>query len=392
MQAVRDDTSTMDFIVMTINVVVCQATNAPENRVALVPSSVASLRRLGLCIQLQQHAGDNAGYPDNCYTDVSFFAASQRTATLAQADIIVTLHMPSTAEINHYKKGALLVGLLTPERCVDVIPALTTAHVTSFALEWLPRITRAQSMDVLSSQATAAGYKAALLAAQLSTRFFPMLTTAAGTIKPAIVLVVGAGVAGLQAIATAKRLGAIVYAYDVRSHVREQVASLGAQMIDTGICAEGSGGYARILSSEEQQQQQAVLAEYVAKSNVIITTAAVPGRAAPRIITQTMLDTMQAGSVIVDLAAETGGNCVLTEADKTIVYRGVTICGPLNLASQLAQHASDMYSRNVCQFMQLLYADGQLTCDWQDPILAETQVTHAGQVSSKMDRLITGNT
>ena len=362
---------------MAIKLVVSRATQPNERRVALVPKIVAMLQGLGVEIFMQHDAGRMAGYPDASYSNVHWFSEAEEAGHLAQADIIFTLHMPNEQQIAAYSAGAILLGLLAPEQHSDAVEALQAAQVTSFAMEKLPRISRAQSMDVLSSQASAAGYQAVLLAAQISPRFFPMLTTAAGTMKPAMVLVIGAGVAGLQAIATAKRLGAIVHAYDVRSSVKEQIESLGAQMVDTGVSAEGSGGYARALTEQEQQQQQDVLASYVAKADVVITTAAIPGRAAPRIVSRAMVEAMQAGSVLVDLAAETGGNCELTQVGETIQQGEVTIVGPVNVPSQLAQHASDMYSRNLYQLTQLLINDGKLQLDWQDEILAATAITRA---------------
>jgi len=262
------------------------------------------------------------------------------------------------------------------------VPALVGAGLTGFSLEKLPRTTRAQAMDVLSSQAGMAGYKAVLIAAQLAPRYFPMLTTAAGTIRPSKVLIVGAGVAGLQAIATARRLGAQVEGFDVRPETREQIESLGGKFLDLGVSAAGEGGYARELTADERAEQQKRLAEHLKTVDVIVTTAAVPGRPAPRIITAAMVSGMKPGSVIVDLAAETGGNCELTRPGETIDSDGVTIAGPLNLASQGALHASEMYARNVFNFLALSLKDGQLTLDWNDELIARTCLAHAGEAKA----------
>ena len=259
--------------------------------------------------------------------------------------------------------------------------------ILGFPLERLPRTTRAQAMDVLSSQAGMAGYKAVLMAAQLAPRFFPMLTTAAGTIRPSKVLVVGAGVAGLQAIATARRLGAQVEGFDVRPETKEQIQSLGAKYVELGVSAAGAGGYARELTAEERAQQQAALAEHIKGVDVIVTTAAVPGRKAPRIITKAMVEGMKPGSVIVDIAAETGGNCELTEAGKTIVTpNGVTIIGPVNLAASAPIHASELYAKNLYNFLELSLKDGALNLDWKDELIARTCVTHAGEIKHEATR------
>ena len=278
------------------------------------------------------------------------------------------------------KPGAILVGLLAPQADPDRVDALCASKVSAFSLERLPRTTRAQAMDVLSSQAGMAGYKAVLIAAQLAPRFFPMLTTAAGTIRPSKVLIVGAGVAGLQAIATARRLGAQVEGFDVRPETREQIESLGGKFLDLGVSAKGEGGYARELTADERAEQQRRLAEHIKSVDVIVTTAAVPGRPAPKIITADMVSGMKAGSVIVDLAAETGGNCELTQPGANIEVGGVLVAGPLNLASMGALHASEMYARNVFNFLSLMLdKQGQLTLDWNDELIAKTCLAHAGE-------------
>ena len=275
-------------------------------------------------------------------------------------------------EITRMKPGAVLVGSLQPQADAARGEAIVDRGIIAFPLEKLPRTTRAQAMDVLSSQAGMAGYKSVLIAAQLAPRFFPMLTTAAGTIRPSKVLIIGAGVAGLQAIATARRLGAQVEGFDVRPETREQIQSLGAKFLDLGVSAAGEGGYARALTDEERAEQQRRLGEHLKNIDVIVCTAAVPGRPAPKIITEAMVAGMKPGSVIVDLAAETGGNCELTSPGDTIGTGGVTIAGPLNLASMGAQHASEMYARNVYNFVSLLLKDGALAFDWNDELLAKT--------------------
>jgi len=291
---------------------------------------------------------------------------------LADADIVLCVQPPSPQRLQRLKSGTHLVGILQPDSDPDRGQALRDRGVVAFPLERLPRTTRAQAMDVLSSQAGMAGYKVVLIAAQLAPRFFPMLTTAAGTIRPSKVLVVGAGVAGLQAIATARRLGAQVEGFDVRPETREQIESLGGRFLDLGVSAAGEGGYARALSEEERAEQQRRLGEHLKGIDVVVCTAAVPGRPAPKIISAAMAAGMKPGSVIVDLAAETGGNCELTRPGETVAVGGVTVAGPLNLASEGAMHASEMYARNVLNFVGLLMKDGELALDWNDELLAKT--------------------
>lgn len=345
-----------------------------EQRVALVPALVHDLVHSGHSVLLEKQAGASADYPDADYQGVTFYDDAH--ALYQAADIILKVQPPTLQEIAQYNSGTILIGLLSPHRYPDRIDALRDAGITSFAMEYIPRISRAQSMDALSSQASIAGYKAVLIAANASKRFFPMLTTAAGTIRPIHVLVIGAGVAGLQAIATARRLGAIVSAYDIRSATREQVASLGAKMVDSGVQADAAGGYARELTAEEQQRQQAALHDAVAKADVVITTALIPGKPAPKIVTRAMVEAMSAGSIIVDIAAEAGGNCELTVADQVVQHQGVTIHGPVNLPSMLARDASNMYAKNLVNFLKLLVKDGALAIDWQDPIIAQSVITN----------------
>jgi NAD(P) transhydrogenase subunit alpha len=355
------------------------AESAPgEKRAALTPETCKKLLASQARVVIERGAGEPAGFPDAAYAGAEISA--DRGATLAGADVLVCVQPPSNDELGHLKAGALLVGLLAPQSDAGRVPALQLARTTAFSLERLPRTTRAQAMDVLSSQAGMAGYKAVLIAAQLAPRFFPMLTTAAGTIRPSKVLIVGAGVAGLQAIATARRLGAQVEGFDVRPETREQIESLGAKFLDLGVSAAGEGGYARQLTDDERAEQQRRLSEHLKSVDVVVTTAAIPGRPAPKIITAAMVAGMKPGSVVVDLAAETGGNCEATRPGETIAIGGVTVAGPLNLASMGALHASEMYARNVYNFLGLMLGkDGELKLDWDDELLAKTCLTRDGQ-------------
>jgi len=278
------------------------------------------------------------------------------------------------------KEGSILIGYLDPHSDLERFNKLKQKNISAFSVELIPRISRAQAMDALSSQASIAGYKAVLLASNLLGKFFPMLTTAAGTIRPSKVLVIGAGVAGLQAIATARRLGAVVEGYDVRTAVKEQVESLGAKFVDIEIKAEGSGGYARELTEEERQQQQDILAKHVAGADVVVSTAAIPGRPSPRIISTAMVEGMRAGSVIVDLAAEGGGNCELTKIDETVLHNGVKVYGPVNVPSLVGNHASELYSKNLLNFLQLLIQDGAININLEDEILRDSLITHDGKI------------
>jgi NAD(P) transhydrogenase subunit alpha len=298
---------------------------------------------------------------------------------------------PSLDEIAALKEGAVVIAHLQPHLALERTKALRDRRITAFAMELLPRTTRAQAMDVLSSQAAVAGYKAVLIAAEAAPKFFPMLTTAAGTIRPSKVLVVGAGVAGLQAIATARRLGAQVEGFDVRPETKEQIESLGAKFLDLGVSAAGSGGYARELTAEEREQQQRALAEQLKAFDVVVTTAAVPGRKAPRIISAAMVAGMKPGAVIVDIAAETGGNVEGTEAGRTVVTgNGVSIIGTTNLPSSAPVHASEMYARNLYNFLELSLKDGALTLDWNDELIAKTCLTHAGEIRHEPTRALVG--
>lgn len=353
-----------------------------EARVALTPATAAEFIQLGCHVTLENKAGILANFADSEFSNIQF--ESDAKNLYQNADLILKVEPPSPDEIRYFKKGSVLVSFLYPQRNPRSVEALIEQKITSFALERLPRISRAQNMDALSSQATVSGYKAALLAATQQQRFFPMLTTAAGTIRPAQVLVIGAGVAGLQAIATAKRLGAIVYAYDIRPAAREQVESLGGKMIDIGVSAEGQGGYARELSEEEKAMQQKALFSAVEKAEAVICTALIPGKPAPKIISKEMVNAMKPGSVIVDIAAEMGGNCELTEAGKIVEHQQVTIVGTTNLPSLMAHDASIMFAKNVLNFSKLIIKEGKLNLDWKDQILADSVVTQDGKMGEKI--------
>jgi H+-translocating NAD(P) transhydrogenase subunit alpha len=353
-----------------------------ERRVALVPEVVGRLAKAHHEVRVESGAGEPARYPDSDYAAAGATVVTDRSALYGGAQVVLRLQAPTAAEVGPLAAGTIVIGLLNPARNLDGVARLRDGKLTSFALELLPRITRAQSMDVLSSQATVAGYRAALIGAELSPKFFPMLTTAAGTIRPARVLVLGAGVAGLMAIATAKRLGAIVEAYDVRRAAGEQVRSLGAKFLELAINAEGSGGYARVLTDAEKAQEREMLAKAVGEADVVITTAAIPGRRAPTLVRTEMVGRMHDGAVIVDLAAETGGNCELTKVGETVEVGGVTIAGPLNLPSQLPYHASQMYARNLESFVHLLVdPQGGLVTEYTDEILVASLLTRAGAVA-----------
>jgi NAD(P) transhydrogenase subunit alpha len=362
---------------MTITVSALRETAAAERRVAITPEVAKKLQGKGLRVLLEQGAGAAAGFPDGAYAGVDFAAAAE---VLAQADLLACVLPPDDAVYAQLRAGSVVVGQLRPYGATARLAQLGQHKLTAFALELLPRTTRAQAMDVLSSQAAVAGYRAMLIAAEASPKFFPMLTTAAGTIRPSRVLVIGAGVAGLQAIATARRLGAQIEGYDVRAETREQVESLGAKFLDLGISAAGSGGYARELSVEERAAQQAALAEHLKAIDVVVTTAAVPGRPAPKLLTAAMVAGMKPGAVIVDLAAEGGGNCELTRPGERVQHGGVSILGPLNVPAGAPLHASEMIARNIANFVELLLREGKLQPDFSDELVAKTCLAHAGEL------------
>jgi NAD(P) transhydrogenase subunit alpha len=366
---------------MSLTVAVLKEQAKGERRVALDPLSANKLASRGYQILIEKGAGEAAGFSDAQYADCVVLDDAESILTMC--DVLLWVQAPAPQLLESLPEGRLCMGMVFAHRHADVVDTLEKHKLTCLAMELVPRISRAQSMDVLSSQATVAGYKAVLRAATLAPRLFPMLTTAAGTLRPASVVIIGAGVAGLQAIATARRLGARVEAYDIRAAAREQVESLGAKMIDTGVSAEGEGGYARELTDEEKQQQADKLAEHLAKADAVISTAAIPGRPAPKIITEAMVELMAPGSVIVDLAAESGGNCVLTDPGHTVVRNGVIVDGPLDLASEAAIHASEMYARNLINLLDLMIKEDSIQVDREDEVVNGTLLTYQGEVVHK---------
>ncbi len=359
-----------------------------ERRVAMVPGALSVLAKSGVEFLMETGAGRNAGYPDEEYTQKGVRLAS-RQEVLSAAEVVLQVRSPGAnpetgaADLAMFRRGQTVIGFGEPLTAIDAAGALAERGVTFLAMELMPRITRAQSMDALSSMATISGYKAVLLAADSLARMFPMLMTAAGTVAPARVLVIGAGVAGLQAIATARRLGAVVSGYDIRPAVKEQVESLGARFVVLEIenaTAEDKGGYAKAMGEEFYRRQRELLAAVLAEQHVVITTAAVPGKKAPILITRDMVSHMAPGSLIVDIAAERGGNCELTQPGQAVEERGVRILGPLNLPSTIPYHASQMYAKNIATFLKHLIQGGRLTLDRDDEIVRETLVTQAGEV------------
>lgn len=354
-----------------------------EHRIALAPDVAKKLNATGVKLFMQKGAAESSRFKDEDFENVNIV---ENAADLYKgADVIFKVQPPTVDEVKLMNDGAVVVSFMAPHNNAEMMKAMNEKNITSLAMELIPRITRAQSMDALSSQASIAGYMGVLMAAQLASVFFPMLTTAAGTIRPAKVLIIGVGVAGLQAIATAKRLGAIVEAYDVRSATKEQVESLGGKFIDTGVSADGEGGYARELSDDEKQQQQDVLDKHIAMADVIISTAAIPGRPSPKIISRDVVAKMKTGSVIVDLASEGGGNCELTKPGETVDYEGrVTIHGPLNVAGELPVNASGMYAKNLFNLISpFINEEGELNLDWEDEVLAGCVLTHDGEIKSE---------
>jgi len=373
----------MSFMPVTVGVI--RETVPGETRVAVVPEVARKLRKAGARLVVESGAANRARFADADFGEVEFLP--QAADVLAAADVLLHVQPPSLADAGALRPGSIVIGYLQPYRQQDLIRLFCERKITSFAMELVPRISRAQSMDALSSQAAVAGYKAVLLGAAALDKFLPMLTTAAGTIRPSKALIMGAGVAGLQAIATARRLGAVVEAFDVRAATREQVESLGAKFVDTGVTADGVGGYARELTAEERAKQQAVVNDRVALADLVVTTAAVPGRPAPRLIDRATVERMKPGAVIVDLGAESGGNCELTRAGETVEHQGVTIIGAVNLAATVARDASEMYARNLYNFLQpAIKADGELAIDWQDEVFAGAVLTHDGTIRHEPTR------
>ncbi len=361
-------------------VAVPKESSAGEARVALTPDAAKRLAAKGITVRVECGAGEAASHADEQYREAGCEMVDDRAQLLA-ADIVLTVGAP--AEDDPLEEGSVLVGVFQPLTDHATVRSLARRNVTSFSLDLLPRIARAQSMDVLSSMSTVAGYKAVLLAATSLGKFFPMLVTAAGTIAPAKTLILGAGVAGLQAIATARRLGAVVEAFDVRPAVKEQVESLGAKFLETesqDLSAEGEGGYAKAMSEEQHKRELELLHKHVRDADIVITTALIPGKPAPVLITAEMVRDMRPGSVIVDLAAEMGGNCALTEKDREVVKHGVVIIGKTNLAATMPVHASQMYARNLSTFLALLIDDGNVKLDFEDEIIQGSCITHEGKI------------
>ena len=369
-----------------MRVAVLKETRSAENRVALVPLGVKSLVKRGLTVTVQTGAGETSGVSDLMYRDAGAEIAASARETLEDAKLILVVNPPSSNELAHLSEGSILVGFLDPLSDPDLVSRLVELKVTGISMELVPRITRAQSMDALSSQATVAGYKAVLLAANHLPKFLPMFTTAAGTIRPAKALILGAGVAGLQAIATARRLGAIVEAFDVRPAVKEQVESLGASFLESEeeVTAEGEGGYAKELTEDQHSKELELIGSALIDTDIVITTAQIPGRKAPVLITEDMVKTMKYGSVIVDLAAESGGNCELSEAGETVLAHGVQILGPSNLPTSIPVHSSQMYSKNIVTLIsEFISDDGQIQLDFENDVVGPSTVTHGGEVQNE---------
>lgn len=359
-----------------------------ERRVALVPDVVARLVKKGVEVLVGQGAGEGSFFADDAYTAVGARIVSEPASLWGEADLILKVAPPKESEISMMREGSALVGFLNPLGQPEIAQKLADKGVTAFSMELIPRTSRAQSMDVLSSQAGVAGYKATLIAAAAAPKFFPMLTTAAGTIRPAKVFVMGAGVAGLQAIATARRLGAVVEAFDIRPAVKEEVQSLGAKFVEVKLEEDtvADGGYAKEISEASKKRTQELVSDTVGAADVVITTAQVPGRKAPLLVTEEMVAKMKPGAVIVDLAAEQGGNCALTQASKDVVHNGVTIIGPMNLPASMPVHASQMYAKNISTFVQLMLEDSEFKINFEDDIIDATCVTYGGEIRSERVR------
>ncbi len=364
---------------MPIKIAVLKETRPGEHRVALVPAVAERMIRLGTEISMQSGAGDAARLPDSMFKDVSIVADLR--ALVKDADIVLAVQPPPVEAVEAMREGTILISFIYAASNPSLVKLLCERKMTCFAMERVPRISRAQAMDALSSQAALSGYYAALIGATHLARIFPRMTTAVGTLRPATVLVMGLGVAGLQALATAHRLGAVVEGYDVRPETKEEAASVGAKFVDTGVDARGEGGYARELTDDEKKKVASVVTAHIQQADVVITTAAVPGRAAPRLISKAQVEGMKAGSVIVDLAADSGGNCELTKPGETIQVGQVMITGPLDVPSMLGEHASELYAKNLLNFLQLLIRDGELKPDWSDEVVARTALTRAGAMT-----------
>jgi NAD(P) transhydrogenase subunit alpha len=366
---------------MPVKIAVLKETRTAERRVAMVPAVVDKLAKLGAQLHLQSGAGVAVKLADAAYKNVQLH--SDPIEMVRDADIVVSVQPPDLSVAQAMKAGAILISFVYAHKEPELTRLLRDRKITTFAMELVPRITRAQAMDALSSQAALAGYYAVLLGATSIARMLPMMTTAVGSLKPAIALVMGLGVAGLQALATAKRLGARTEGYDVRPETKEQAESLGARFVDTGVDARGAGGYARELTQEEKDKVAAVITKHIQQADIVVTTAAIPGRPSPKLISKAQVEGMKAGSVIVDLAAEGGGNCELTKPGETVQVGQVTIVAPLNVPSLLGEHASELYAKNQLNLLELFVKDGALKLDWSDEVLAKTVLTHGGEIKNE---------
>ena len=363
---------------MPVKIAVLKETRPNEKRVAMVPAVADKLAKLGAEIHLQTGAGLAVKLADAAFKNVNF--AADPMELVRDADVVVCVQPPDAAIVNAMRPGAILISFIYAHKEVELTKLLRDRKITTFAMELVPRITRAQAMDALSSQAALSGYYSALICATHLARILPMMTTAVGSIRPARTLVMGLGVAGLQALATARRLGAMTEGYDVRPETKEQAESLGAKFVDTGVDARGAGGYARELTQEEKDKIAGVVTKHIQQSDIIITTAAIPGRPSPKLISKAQVDGMKAGSVIVDLAAEGGGNCEYTQPGETIQVGQVTIVAPLNVPSLLGEHASELYAKNQFNLIELFLKEQQVKLDWSDEIIAKTALTHDGKI------------
>ena len=376
--------SVADGVFMPVKIAVLKETRPNERRVAMVPAVADKLIKLGAEIHIQAGAGTAVKLADSAFKSVSF--ANDPRALVADADIVLAVQPPDIEIARAMKEGAILISFVYAHKEVELTKVLRDRKITCFAMELVPRITRAQAMDALSSQAALAGYYAVLLGATNIARMLPMMTTAVGSIRPQRALVMGLGVAGLQALATARRLGAMTEGYDVRPETKEQAESLGAKFVDTGVDARGAGGYARELTQEEKDKVAAVVTKHIQQADVIITTASIPGRPSPKLISKAQVDGMKAGSVIVDLAAEGGGNCEYTQPGETVQVGQVTIVGPLNVPSMLGEHASELYAKNQFNLIELFLKDKAIKLDWSDEVIAKTALTHAGEIKNEAAR------
>jgi proton-translocating NAD(P)+ transhydrogenase subunit alpha len=363
---------------MPVNLAVLRESRPNERRVAMVPAVADKLAKLGVEVHIQSGAGDAVKLPDSAFKTAKF--GSDPRALVADADIVVCVQPPDADIASAMKKGAILISFVYAHKEPALTKLLRDKGITTFAMELVPRITRAQAMDALSSQAALSGYYAVLLGATNLARILPMMTTAVGSVRPAKTLVMGLGVAGLQALATARRLGAMTEGYDVRPETKEEAESLGAKFVDTGVDARGSGGYARELTQEEKDKIASIVTKHIQSADIIITTAAIPGRPSPKLISKAQVDGMKAGSVIVDLAAEGGGNCEYTRPGETVRVGQVTIVGPLNVPSLLGEHASELYAKNQLHLIELFVKDGAVKLDWEDEVIAKTALTHDGRI------------